>query len=97
MSNYPRAFAWFNLVSRFTPAVRSAWGGSAAAPAKDQKAQTKSAVEETQANKPSVPAQPKKQQKEESKAEPSENAKKGFNGLPATIREYYEDSYRVSH
>ena len=38
VDSHPHAFAWFALVSRFTPAIRDSWAASAAAPAKADKA-----------------------------------------------------------
>ena len=29
VTSYPRSFAWYILVNRFTPAVRSSWAGAA--------------------------------------------------------------------
>ena len=37
VTDFPRAYAWYNLIARFNPAVKEAWGKSAAASAGPKK------------------------------------------------------------
>ena len=89
VNKFPNAFAWFTLVSQFTPAARSTWGATPATTSTKGPKYTAPAEATDQAEhvKPlSKPQEPKK----------AGDNKKGWNGYPATVREYYEDSYRVS-
>jgi len=89
VNKFPNAYAWFTLVSQFTPAARSTWGGApAATSAKGPKYTEKQdmADQATHISPLAVAQEPKKAGED----------KMGWNGYPETVREYFEDSYRFT-